>query len=182
MVLLLVITFGMGILLPILARVWGWTYNGWFDPKGKFHIGYDGSMGIIGVMLGFLLAVVVQAGLFVFIEPEYELVETSRINIEGLKDNSNINGSFVLGSGTINEEQYYYFMKKTSFGLQMDKIEALRVPLKESNNESPALVTLKERLNNKWNNLFWVGRTGNEITYLVVPEKTVTKEFTVDME
>ena len=88
-----------------------------------------------GPMIGFLFAVLAFAlGLLFILIPtaiytdylienatEYEITEVSQENIYALQDNGKIHGSFFLGSGTIDEVNYYFYIVEGPMGKSIEQ-------------------------------------------------------------
>lgn len=98
---------------------------------GAFIAGwaYDGPL--IGMLLGFIAMFLV--GLFLLIPTaihedyliehatEYEITEVSQENIYALQDNGEIHGSFFLGSGTVDEVNYYFYITEGPMGKSIEQ-------------------------------------------------------------
>lgn len=85
--------------------------------------------------------------------------------IVSLKMNSEIQGNFVLGSGTLKDVNYYYFYKETSQGYRLDKVRSEDTVIDEDDSITPSLYHIKE--------------SGSYSPYfkLYVPVGTIVKEF-----
>lgn len=78
----------------------------------------DFFLGLLGSVLGFLIAVLISillCGLVIPIAADAAGATHSVEKVEvtplyALKDNSNISGTFFLGSGSIDETDYYYYI------------------------------------------------------------------------
>ena len=55
-------------------------------------------------------------------EIEYNVVSDTKII--ALKDNQNVNGSFYIMGGYVDEDLYYYYATETEFGYKTEKIKA----------------------------------------------------------
>jgi hypothetical protein len=74
------------------------------------------------VMLGFFVGSILCAAIWAFTptEENYELVETTQLH--NLYDDSSVQGGFFLGSGTLDEAEYYFYNTVTERGLSPQKI------------------------------------------------------------
>lgn len=88
----------------------------------------------VEVFWGSLVAFIILgcvAGAFIAL-PFSEVAETApkipegepySIELVALKDNSAVNGNFFLGTDTIDEDQYYFYLTKTEKGIQQRKLK-----------------------------------------------------------
>lgn len=142
-----------------------------------FIIIMEDISGLIVGAIALLLLVLISLGL------SATPVETGKENIFALKDNSQSSGSFFLGSGTINEEQYFFYIVETEKGKYFKKAEAKNSFIKEEDGlVQPYMVTYEYRFDSKFAR-FMYGEYNGDIEYqFVVPRDTVTTDFVVDLE
>ena len=92
---------------------------------GGFIIGFFGCYGdfgegILGALVGFVCAALISLILCGLLIPaiaeaegaNYVVEQTDVKPIYALKDNSSISGSFFLGTGSIDEDDYYYYVTR----------------------------------------------------------------------
>ena len=127
-----------------------------------------------------------------FASPFIEIAETGpkipkeepySIELVALKDNSSVNGNFFLGTGTIDEDQYYFYLTKTAKGIQQRKLKNtsdVYLNYAEST-DTPRIVVQKSRCANPIIDFLALGPTFTEY-YIYVPEGSITNEFSVDLE
>jgi hypothetical protein len=102
--------------------------------------------------------------------------------ITALKDNSVTEGSFFLGSGTVDETPVYAYARKESGGIVIDSIPSDGVIIVEDSNERPRIENLAKEFKSEkleeWFPLFsfW----GADKVY--VPEGSITTDFDIDLE
>jgi hypothetical protein len=98
---------------------------------GAFIAGwaYDGPL--IGLLLGFIAMFLL--GLFMLIPTaiygdymvdhadQYEITEVSQENIYALQDKGELHGSFFLGSGTVDEQNYYFYITEGPMGKSIEQ-------------------------------------------------------------
>lgn len=89
-------------------------YESWFGSI----IGGIFCSGIITLFVGLIFYG------FSCIGAKYKLSNKFQVSyIEALSANSNIHGEFFLGSGQIQEKQYYFYIVKTKFGSKLCKMD-----------------------------------------------------------
>ncbi len=64
---------------------------------------------------------------------------TTTTEIKSVSLNSELEGSFVIFAGSINQEQYYFFYKEKGDGFMLDKVSAEQTIIIETD-ETPRLV------------------------------------------
>lgn len=85
--------------------------------------------------------------------------------IISLERDSEVSGSFFLGSGTVKEEQYYYFYVPTNRGYKLDSKRCKETYIVEDDTITPCLYSCKE------------AGSYSEYYQLYVPTNTVVKEY-----
>lgn len=102
----------IGLIIVIKETInWGWDWSG--IPLVLLST-FAGT--VLGVLFSFLAA---AFGSEIPMIPEGEPVKTELIALE---DGNGIHGSFYLGSGYIESDQYYYYLTKTPKGITQSKI------------------------------------------------------------
>lgn len=95
--------------------------------------GWGVSDGLLCALLGFLIACALSMFICGFIVPAVAEVNGAAHTIErvdvkplyALKDNSNISGSFFLGTGSVDEDNYYYYItREEGKGYSVNKMAA----------------------------------------------------------
>lgn len=144
--------------------------------------------GLFATIVGFFTLVITMLIAIVIIStisatlPNIEYKEY--VNIVFLNNQQNIEGSFLLGSGTIKEVEYYfYFIKREDSGYKRDKIEVSKVIIYETDEESPKMSWTKvEPIQNEYTK-FWLAPDISDFVYdykdyrLIVPKNTIIREF-----
>lgn len=107
-------------------------------------------------------------------------------NIVALKDNQNIDGKFhgnvFVSSGYVDQKLYYYCMEKTADGNHSFKITSDNTFIKEDNNERPRVVYMQEVYADEKTRGVVIDSEAKEKYIIYVPEKSVDKTFSIDME
>lgn len=136
---------------------------------------------LLGVLLGFfglLFGGLIAAGIGYF--PAQNFTEDKTISLVALQDNSTIYGSFFLGSGSINQEQKYFYMKKVGSGFKQDSISADDVIVFEDDSE-PRLVTYESDFVNPW--WFIIGLPSqSKDSEIHIPEGSILKDYKIDLQ
>ena len=112
-------------------------------------------------------------------EKEYSSVSHK---IVALKDTKESKGSFILGSGYIDEELYYYYFEETSEGLKKRKLRASDCYIKYDDN--PRVIEYTHTGYKKAYHYIYATPEVIHVTYYViyVPKGSITNEFKVDLE
>ena len=104
----------------------------------------------------------------------------SDTKIVALKDNQNVNGSFYIMGGYVDEDLYYYYATETEFGYKTEKIKADNVYIKYTDGETH-IEEYQPEFVNDYVYLFAVPSYSHR--YIIYcPDGTVTNEFNIDLE
>jgi len=134
-------------------------------------------IGVMGLGIGVVLSLVCTTGV------TYQDSYVFSNDIISLKGNSEVSSSFFLGTGSINEHQYYvYYLDLGSSRYKLDKVKTSRTIIVQDNNlkdKGELRVFEGIAVGNVWSKL--AGPFKNECSKqsyeLVVPEGTIIKEF-----
>lgn len=165
------------IIALIISIYGGLNYGGFWENVGVFICVF--LMGTV-ISLPIFLMFIGVAGC----SPQVPMGEPTSIELVAVKDNSSINGSFFLGNGTINEDQYYYYLTETSKGIVQQKINIdknivyLRY-IKEG--ETPRLEEQTTRCESDVLYFLSSWTTKTEY-YFYIPEGSITNDFVIDLE
>lgn len=112
-------------------------------------------------------------------EKEYSSVSHK---IVAFKDNKGSRGSFLLGSGYIEDELYYYYFEETSDGLKKKKLRASDCYIKYDN--KPRVIEYTHTGYKKVYHYIYATPEVIHGTYYViyVPKGSITNEFNIDLE
>lgn len=133
---------------------------------------------------GFLVGIVVAfaVGLFSLFLPTSETI-ISETPICSIVDESGINGSFVLGTGTVDSDLYIYYIAETEAGKEIEKAERDKTTILEDDTTSPNAKVVGKRLKWKWAELFVLDENVFlDKTILTVPVGTTTTEYNIDLK
>lgn len=105
--------------------------------------------------------------------------------IVAFTSDSNTTGSFILGSGTIENEMVYCYIEKTTMGNQIKKIPVdSSVYIIEDNNIQPNITVQQKRIKipknlKKWS---WINVSLDPpVTIITIPENSISYEYNVDL-
>ena len=176
------------IILWLLGAGWP-AYKAWEDERS---LGLSAGFFTIFSLVCFILSAIPAA---FSVGVEYKAVD-EEIAIYSLRDEQEISGSFILGSGGFGTSQAYYFFRDHSGGgVIRDSVRASRTPIIEDSSQEPHLIQRVNRVRSvNWlwahpaivfNQGEWIGTTGGIEgrvlgNTLVVPEGTIIKEFRVE--
>ncbi len=164
---------GFVVAIAIIIKIFCNEWNDWGDKIG-------GS--ILTLICTFLVsvAVLLAASIFVNCCAEIEYNVASDTKIIALKDNQNVNGSFYIMGGYIDEDLYYYYAVETEFGYKTEKMRAYNVYIKYTDGEAH-IERHRGEFTNDIANLFGFPMC-DDIYIIYCPEGTITNEFNVDLE
>ncbi|MEH6941648.1 hypothetical protein [Bacillus sp. JJ722] len=109
--------------------------------------------------------------------------DPTKTSIYAIKDNSDIGGNFSLGFGTVDEEQYYYFVTEDKKGFKsIEKAPVEDSRMQELEIAQPYVKEYKHRYDSAFARFMYGEYSGEESYEFYVPKNTVTTEYTVDLE
>lgn len=135
----------------------------------------------VGVLLS-LLIMVLGGGIATASGAQTQSEKVETVEVISLNDNSDIEGSFFLGSGSVNEELVYYYAYKSDKGVTVGKVDADEVYINYTD-EQPRLE--EYRTNFKSEFLKWsFAYLGEDSCYykLYIPEGSIIEEYKIDLE
>lgn len=141
------------------------------------------------IILSFCLVIVALFlfGIFGSINSKYEKENTFGVTyINSLSINSGVSGNFCLGTGTIEQNSYYYFVLNKKFGYQVSKIKNDgNVYIKEDGNKNPFIEYTRYKCvyHNWFSKLFFKKSVHDKDGEIIihVPKNTVVKNYNVDI-
>jgi hypothetical protein len=161
MLLVLLFLTIIGVIIGIIHRNVLISYP-WNQREPAIQICGWGIYGmILSVIFGFIFGWIS--------DPEYKSITQHHLYIYSLKNINNTEGGFFLGSGAIEQVEYYYFFYKGKNGYVRGKLEVNRVSIQETTSRRPEIVEIERVYKNDG---FW------DIHYIMyVPKHTIIKEF-----
>lgn len=134
---------------------------------------------LVGAVLGMLLGILVVT--VISLSVDYVDKEYPHCYLYNLQDDSQVNGNFTLGSGTIQENQYFVFYSKDSRGFKYSKLRASRCRVQEWDGK-PILIRIEREPKNP--NFFTKGLTlYPDVEWIFkVPKGTVIRQFNLDLQ
>lgn len=135
--------------------------------------------GLIGLMMGVLIC-----GIMAIAPIPTEEVIVSDVPICAMKDTMGVEGSFFLGSGSVDSEFKYVYATKTNKGIKIQN------PIDASNayinyieeGEQPHIAEVDTQFSNDILNFFFCGRMKPNEIYIYVPEGTIEEVYNIDLE
>jgi len=129
----------------------------------------------------FMFLILLIAPIFFFViytKDDYHEIEKHDWYIESLGNDKYLSGSFFLGSGTINEIDYYYFYVNTTNGYSRLKRPISETYIIETDNRKPELTIVYDHYDNT--DKFWTVAEDTKLYYkLYVPKGTIIRDFRV---
>ncbi|MED4523607.1 hypothetical protein P9257_05135 [Bacillus velezensis] len=142
---------------------------------------------LIDYLVGAFLALIAAlAVLLIAVIPSF-YAETKPVNphkteIYSIKDNAKTSGSFVLGSGTVDEKQYFYFVKEKDGFKTVNKAAVEDSKMKEGKYAKPYVLTYDVQFKSSFARFFYGKSTGFEAYEFYLPEDKITTEYKIDLE
>jgi hypothetical protein len=136
-------------------------------------------MGAVGGFLGLFLGLGLAWVIGTTLPSKYVL--KSQIELVAMQDTANVQGSFFLGSGTIESKPYYVFYQKTGKGLKFGKIPVENVIVYEEKGRTDGLINVyAKRFTKDVYKLFAVvSGTRYEI---FIPKGSILRDFKLDLK
>lgn len=175
---LAIILFVVGIIVMFVG--------GYLDDKDLFESYF--WVVVIGMLTTILSALVVMPiSTYCYdtlVEPEKTFVEYEKTEIFSIGNEVGVEGSFVLGSGHIESEMYYfYYVKGESGGIVINKIKADYVEIIEHDSDKAYIV--KGYMDYDDPNYFWTEGNSHlfltEYVRIMVPEGTIKYSYNIQL-
>ncbi|MEC0683313.1 hypothetical protein P8888_09830 [Bacillus haynesii] len=148
-----------------------------------FEIGYDIIDFFVGILFGLMAgALAFLIGLLPAFFLQSESVVLHKTEIHSIKDVSTTEGSFVLGSGTVKEDQYFYYVVEENGFKSVDKAKVKDSKMKEGDIEQPYVVTYEMQFKSAIARFFYGKYTGEKSYEFYLPENTITTDYKIDLE
>ena len=138
--------------------------------------------GTLTTLLGIFIYATFFIGPIIFFQfytyDDYHKIEKHDWYIESLGNDKSLNGSFFLGSGSVNEIDYYYFYVNTTDGLSRLRRRVSKTYIIETDDRKPELVIIYDHYDD--DDKFWTVADDTELHYrLYVPKGTIIRDFSV---
>lgn len=167
---------GIAIFVAVIVIIFAITY-GIIDEEPGMAFGIS----LAGLLFGVLVFLI--CSLWSDRIPQEEcIINEINVPIVALQDNMAVDGNFILGCGGVKGEMYYYFMRNTDKGYQMDSIKASTVYICETNDIQPHYSIFRIAGFKHW----WTyilntpGICINRTLY--VPTNTIYQAYNIDMK
>jgi len=160
------IVFILTVILYIVITV-NYTYKEFDNLELTIIAGFISS--IVGCFIGVALCIVIGGCLPV----TKQLVSTQ--SIISINMGSEINGSFILGTGQVRSDCKYYFYKQDDMGIKLDSVDADSSHITQDS-EYPEIEIYKNIFTKDWYK--WVGFCADNNSYIIrVPEGSIVQEI-----
>lgn len=168
------------IILSIIFAVIIFTFIFFKNTNWEWDPNYISSAilsGFIGCIVGIAIAIIIG------VNAPNEYFISKRVDIISLDDGTKINGNFILGSGTIDQESYYIFYEISPNGaISQHKLSVSDTYIYEDQDSSAFINYYKLRLTGckDWGlkSIFINNDRYNEIH---VPKGTIIRQFNLDL-
>ena len=129
----------------------------------------------VGLLVGASIALLFGVGA----QTEERVVQSSEI--VAIADGSGVSGSFFLGSGTVNDVQYYFYYQKEGDGFVQRKVDVSRAVVYEVDKDIvvPNVSLIKDTPVKKNR---WVLAGGPSTYKIYVPKGSITTAFNLDLQ
>lgn len=136
-------------------------------------------MPFMGICAGAILWISIGSIIGCFM-PTVDIKETKELY--ALQDNNQINGSFFLGSGRIDEEMHYVYVVKEDRGKQMQTLEIDENEIYLNDNaDTPTLDIYSKDFKYGW--MYWFAIPGIDCEYVFnIPSGSIDYEYNIDLE
>ncbi|KQL18830.1 hypothetical protein [Cytobacillus solani] len=138
----------------------------------------------VSAMLGFMIGLLtLLLGILPSFVYDTSPATPSKQEIHAIKDNNEVHGNFALGFGSVDEEQYYYYVIEDVEGFKsIEKTKVSKSKIKEDANDQPYILTYKHRFNSAFARFMYGEYSGSYSYEIHVPKNTITTEFNIDLE
>ena len=131
-------------------------------------------MGSFLILLGVFLSLTVVFGSHLLLNDEFV---SSKKQIQSLRTDSASEGSFILGTGRVEEKtKYYYFVKLEGNSFVLESTETKNTVLIEDDDREPKILVYKPTSNSRFIDFLFLNLTSR--TEIVLPSGSVTEDFT----
>lgn len=148
-----------------------------------FEVGYGIVDFLNGILFGLVVGVVVFfVGMFPLSLLQREPVDPHKTEIYSIKDNSTTKGSFILGSGTVDEDRYFYYVVEENGFKSVYKTKVEESKMKEGDIKQPYVLTYEMQYKSAFARFLYGKYTGEKSYEFYLPENTITTDYKIDLE
>lgn len=137
-------------------------------------------MAVIGTLVGLLAGLVITLIGAAMPWKSNEVITRDNA-IYSISNQSGIEGSFVLGTGTIKEEMYYYYFIEEEYGKKLEKIKVSDCYLQDTDGAPTLIHYSREYTNPVIRFLFGEYSISGGRTIIYVPPDTVKEVYNIDI-
>lgn len=107
----------------------------------------------------------------------------NQVDIYAIKDSTEIEGSFSLGTGQVSGEQYYYFVTKTDNDFKkVDKVKVNHSVMKEGDYVQPYVIQYPKEFDSAFARIMYGKYSGYYFYEFYLPNDTITTDYNIDLE
>lgn len=138
---------------------------------------------VVAILFGVLFGVVASLIAYIpAIYAEMHAVDPVKTEVYSLKDTSEASGRFVLGSGTVQEVPYFYYVVEKDGFKSIDKAVIGASKIREGSYKKPYVLTYDVQYKSAIARFFYGKSTGLNTYEFYLPENTITTDYKIDME
>lgn len=130
---------------------------------------------VMAVLVSAIPATVANAISSSFVDTEWHVA--GRDNIKSINDTSNINGNFFLGTGSVNEQQVFWYYTDNGDYAELKSKPARASRIVEGSYDQPHVVREVEHSTNNW--LMIMPKSPTRWTFYI-PDDSITNSFELD--
>jgi hypothetical protein len=140
---------------------------------------------IFSIFLSVIVFLIVGSCVYVIDEhlvPDEAVVikRTKSQELVSLEDKNIIQGGFVLGTGKINNNDYYYYVVETDKGHKIDKVSINNCYIRYTD-DNPRIEEYRGRAFKDW--VMWIYAMPSKHYYIVyVPKNTIVTDYCIDLK
>lgn len=135
--------------------------------------------GLLGALASGFCVVLVALIIGVFIPSSEIIYEETVTPIVSLEDNMSRGGAFFLGTGSVKDSIYYYYMTETEYGYELRNVAASKAYIKY---DTEPRIVIKNGCGFKhWYNNIWAFPTHTHYT-IYIPEGTILNNYNIDLK
>ena len=170
-----VIGFIIGLKIVIKeTKTWGWDW---------YAIPLTLLTSLVGILIGFFLSLLIAISSFGI--PMVSKGEPVKTELVALEDGNGIHGSFYLGHGHVESNQYYYYLTKTPKGITQSKINVNQNEVYLRPDEftgTPYFVKQEYKCGNEFINFLASGLLETTEYYFYIPPDSITYSYNIDLK
>ena len=173
---------GYGIIIVVLATTLAVIFyrtcsysEAWSDKLGESAMGL-----VLGALLG-VLVMFVLSGLISSVA-ERESYQAEEKKLYAVQDTFGTEGSFFLGSGSVDGKMEYVYLTKENKGYLMQSVPVEDVFIIEDNTTKPKMTKHYERFKNDTLELIFPDLWGDTYYNITIPKGSIKYDYNIDLK